>query len=160
MDNLAEKESIMIGPPARGGGARHDIMLPGHQRTNNITPGKLSQPSYLTEIHIQLVSWNLRLRGSERKKVQHKSSKWHCKILEKWTMGAGFWSNSSSLNQGEDKEVSGELNGNSPRFPKDGFPPLSEQGDNICQIKWYKEVCSRKTYTIKHWLKGAPEIWG
>ena len=66
---------------------------------------------------------------------------------------------SPSLTQGEDKEVSGELNGNSPRFPKDGFPPLSEQGDNICQIKWYKEVCSRKTYTIKHWLKGAPEIW-
>ena len=34
------KEIIMIGPPAGGGGARHDIMLPGHQRTNNITPGK------------------------------------------------------------------------------------------------------------------------
>ena len=42
---------------------------------------------------------------------------------------------SSSLTQGEDKEVSGELNGNSPIFPKDGFPPLGEQGDNICQIK-------------------------
>ena len=42
---------------------------------------------------------------------------------------------SSSLIQGEDKEVSGELNGNSSRFPKDGFPQLSEQGDNICQIK-------------------------
>ena len=51
---------------------------------------------------------------------------------------------SSSLIQGEDKEVSGELNGNSPRFPKDGCPQLSEQGDNICQIKRYKEVCSRK----------------
>ena len=38
---------------------------------------------------------------------------------------------SPSLTQGEDKEVSGELNGNSPRFPKDGFPPLSEQGDNF-----------------------------
>ena len=66
---------------------------------------------------------------------------------------------SPSLPQGEDKEVSGELNGNSPRFPKDGFPPLSAQGDNICQIKWYNDVCSRKTYTINHWLKGAPEIW-
>ena len=66
---------------------------------------------------------------------------------------------SPSLPQGEDKEVSGELNGNSPRFPKDGFPQLSEQGEIIGQIKWYKEVCSRKTYTIKHWLKGAPEIW-
>ena len=42
------KRIIMIGPPARG--ARHDIILPGHQRTNIITPGKLSQPSYLTEI--------------------------------------------------------------------------------------------------------------
>ena len=65
---------------------------------------------------------------------------------------------SPSLTQGEDKEVSGELNGNSPIFPKDGFPPLGEQGDNICQIKRYKEVSSRKTYTIKHWLKGAPEV--
>jgi len=63
---------------------------------------------------------------------------------------------SPSLTQGEDKEVSGELNGNSPRFPKDGFPPLSEQGDNICQIKRYKEVCSRKTYTINHWLTVHP----
>ncbi len=39
---------------------------------------------------------------------------------------------------------------------KDGFPQSCEQGDNICQIKWYNDVCSRKTYTIKHWLKGAP----
>ena len=44
-------------------------------------------------------------------------------------------------------------------FRQDGFPQLCEQGDNICQIKWYNDVCSRKTYTIKHWLKGAPEIW-
>ena len=43
-------------------------MLPGHQRTNNITPGKLSQPSYLTEIQIQLVSWYLRLRIPEKKR--------------------------------------------------------------------------------------------
>ena len=66
MDNLAEKESIMIGPPARGG-ARHDIILSGHLRTNIITPGKLSQPSYLTEIQIRLVSGYLRLRMSEKK---------------------------------------------------------------------------------------------
>ena len=31
---------------------------------------------------------------------------------------------SPSLTQGEDKEVSGELNGNSPRFLKDGCPQL------------------------------------
>ena len=42
---------------------------------------------------------------------------------------------SSSLTQGEDDEVADGLNGNSPRFPKDGFPSLSEQGDNIGQIK-------------------------
>ena len=47
-------------------------------------------------------------------------------------MEASSGNNSSSLNQGEDKEVSGELNGNSPIFPKDGFPPLGEQEDNIC----------------------------
>ena len=119
----------------------------------------MSQPSYPTKIQIRLVSGYLRLRIPEKKRC---NANWRDDIVRftgKWTMGAGFWSNSSSLNQGEDKEVSGELNGNSPRFPKDGFPQLSEQGDNICQIKWYKEVCSRKTYTIKHWLKGAPEIW-
>ena len=42
---------------------------------------------------------------------------------------------SPSLTQGEDKEVSGELNGNSSRLPKDGFPQLSEQGYNIWHIK-------------------------
>ena len=52
MDNLAEKESIMIGPPDEGGGARHDIMLPGHQRTNVITLENMFQPSYLMEIQI------------------------------------------------------------------------------------------------------------
>ena len=65
---------------------------------------------------------------------------------------------SPSLTQGEVKEVADELNDNSSRFLKDGFPQLCEQGDNICQIKWYNDVCSRKTYTIKHWLKGAPEV--
>ena len=44
-------------------------------------------------------------------------------------------------------------------FQKEGFPQVCQQGDNICQFKWYNDVCSRKTYTIKHWLKGAPEIW-
>ena len=39
------------------------------------------------------------------------------------------------LNQGEDEGVADELNDNSSRFPKDGFPQSCEQGDNICQIK-------------------------
>ena len=50
MDNLAEKESITIGPPARC--ARHDNNLPGHIKTNVITLGNMFQPSYPTEIQI------------------------------------------------------------------------------------------------------------
>ena len=46
MDNLAEKEAITIGPPARC--AMHDITLPGHIKTNVITLGNMFKPSYLT----------------------------------------------------------------------------------------------------------------
>ena len=46
--------------------------------------------------------------------------------------GSEFRNKSSSLNQGEDKDVADGLNDNSMRFSKDGFP---QQGDNICQIK-------------------------
>ena len=50
MVNLANEETIIIGPPARC--ARHDITLPGHIETNVITLGNMFQPSYLTEIQI------------------------------------------------------------------------------------------------------------
>ena len=46
--------------------------------------------------------------------------------------GNKFQNKSSSLNLGEDEEVADELNDNSRRFSKDGFP---QQEDNICQIK-------------------------
>ena len=49
--------------------------------------------------------------------------------------GSEFRNKSSSLNQGEGEESADGLSDNSPIFPKDGFPPLGEQGDNICQIK-------------------------
>ena len=49
--------------------------------------------------------------------------------------GSEFRIMSSLLNQGENEEVVDELSDNSSRFPKDGFPHLCEQGDNICQIK-------------------------
>ena len=51
-----------------GGGARHDIMLPGHVEINVTTLGGMSQPSYLTEIQIRLVSGYLRLRIPEKKR--------------------------------------------------------------------------------------------
>ena len=45
--------------------------------------------------------------------------------------GSKFQNKSSSLNQGEDEGVVDELNDNSSTFPKDGFPRLCEQGDNV-----------------------------
>ena len=155
MVNLVKKKTITIGPPARC--TRHDTTLPGHIKTNVITLGNVSQPSYLTRIHIWLVLGYLRLRMLDKKR---------CNTIDEMTLyhsremnyGSEFRNQSSSVNQGEDEEVADELNENSTRFPKDGFPQLWEQGDSICQIKWYNEVCSRK-YTVKHWLKGAPEIW-
>ena len=157
MAKLAKKDTTTIGPPPRGG-ARHDIMLPGHQRTNIITLGKLSLPSYLTEIQIRLVSWYLKLTMLEEKRCD---TNWRDDIEDSREMnhGSQFRNKSSSVNQWEDEEVAGGISDNSSRLTKDGFPQLCEQRDNICQIKWYNDVCLRKTYTIKHWLKGAPEIW-
>ena len=66
MDNLAEKESITIGPSARC--ARHDITLLGHIKTIVITLGNMFQPSYLTEIQICSVLGYLRLRMPEKKR--------------------------------------------------------------------------------------------
>ena len=155
--NLLKKDTTTIGPPPRGG-ARHDIMLPGHQRTNIITLGKLSLPSYLTEIQIRLVSWYLKLTMLEEKRCD---TNWRDDIEDSREMnhGSQFRNKSSSVNQREGEEVADGISDNSSRLTKDGFPQLCERGDNICQIKWYNDVCSRKTYTIKHWLKGAPEIW-
>ena len=46
------------------------------------------QPSYLPEIQIWLVSGYSRLIESRKKNeiLQHKSTKWRCEILGKWTM--------------------------------------------------------------------------
>ena len=49
--------------------------------------------------------------------------------------GSEFENKSSSLNQGEDEEVADELSEIHWDFPKDGFPQLCEQGDNICRMK-------------------------
>ena len=62
--------------------------------------------------------------------------------------GSEFRNKSSSLNQGEDEGWLMDSATIPQDFQKDGFPQSCEQGDNICQIKWYNDVCSRKTYTI------------
>ena len=63
------------------------------------------------------------------------------------------------LNQREVDGVDDGVSDNPRDFQKGGFPQLCEQGDNICLIKSYNDVCSRKTYIIKQWLKSAPETW-
>ena len=65
MANLAKKETITIGPPARC--SRHDITLLGHIKTNVITLENMSEPSYLTEIQTWLVPGYLRLRMPKKK---------------------------------------------------------------------------------------------
>ena len=65
MDNLANKETITAGHPARCAG--HAITLPSHKKINVITLGITFQPSFLTKIQIRLVSGYLRLRMSEKK---------------------------------------------------------------------------------------------
>ena len=73
--------------------------------------------------------------------------------------GSEFRNKSLSLNQGENEEVADGPNDNSSRLPERWIPQLCEQGDNICEIKWYNDVCLREIYAIKHWLKGGPNIW-
>mgnify|MGYP005834795083 CR=1 FL=1 len=64
--------------------------------------------------------------------------------------GSEFQNKSSSLTQGEDEEVADGSTTIHRDFQQDGFPQLCEQGDNIFQIEWYNDVCSRKTSSGKH----------
>ena len=133
-------------------------MLPGHQRTNIITLGKLSQPSYLTEIQIRL-GYDTSDSGCPRRKGATQIDEMTLQDSRETNYGSEFRNKSSSLNQGEEEEVADGLGAKSSNFQTDGFPQLCEHGDNICQIKWYNGVCSSKTYIIKHWLKSTPDIW-
>ena len=68
MVNLAKRDTITIGPPARC--ARHDITFPGDIKNNVKTLGNMFQPSYLTGIQILLVLGYLRLRMPEMKRCK------------------------------------------------------------------------------------------
>ena len=61
--------------------------LPIYKETNIIVLGKTFQPSYLREIQIWLVSGYSWLIESRKKNesLQHKSMRWRCEILGKWT---------------------------------------------------------------------------
>ena len=116
------------------------------------------QPSYMTGIQIWSMFGYLRLKMPEKKRCK---TNWRDNIVrfsgnELWKRvakqefvskprrgwGGGWWTQQQFIENS-----------------KDGFLQLCEQGDSIWQIKCYNEICSRKTYPIKHQLKGAAEIW-
>ena len=85
MANFLNQDTTIIGLPA--GCVGHDIHFTGYRGTNIIVLGKCSKPSYLPEIQIWLVSGYPRLIKSRKKNesLQHKSTRWRCEILGKWT---------------------------------------------------------------------------
>ena len=85
MANFFNQDTTIIGLPA--GCVGHDIHFTGYRGTNIIVLGKMFQPSYLPEIQIWLVSEYSRLIESRKKNesLQHKSTRWRCGILGRWT---------------------------------------------------------------------------
>ena len=85
MANFINQDIIITGLPA--GCVGHDIHFTGFRGTDIIVLGKCSKPSYLPEIQIWLVSGYSRLIESRKKNesLQHKSTRWRCGILGRWT---------------------------------------------------------------------------
>ena len=81
MVNLAKEDTITIGPPTRF--ARHDITLPGHINTNVITLGK-NVPTIISDRDSDPIGVRIpETQDVREEKAQHKSLKWHCKLLGK-----------------------------------------------------------------------------
>ena len=85
MANFLNQDIIITGLPA--GCVGHDIHFTGFRGTDIIVLGKCSNPSYLPKIQIWLVSGYSRLIESRKKNesLQHKSTRWRCGILGRWT---------------------------------------------------------------------------
>ena len=67
---------------------------------------------------------------------------------------------SSSLNQGEDEEVADGLSDNIIEISKKmDFHNYVNKEITFVRSKGIMMYARGKTYTNKHWLKGAPEIW-
>ena len=157
MDNLAKKKSITIGPPARC--ARHHITLPGHIKTKVITLGNMFQPSYLSEIQIWSVSKYLRRGMPERKRYNtnrrddivrfsgnelwKQVPKQEFIINPRRGWGGGWWIQQHFVKISKKMDYHNYVN-------KEITFVISND------IMMYARG---KTYTIKHWLKVAPEIW-
>ena len=82
MDNLAEKESIMIGPPAGGGvlgmTSCYRVIKDQHHNSLNVVPTILADRDS-DPIGVRIPE----TQDVREEKAQHKSLKWHCKLLGK-----------------------------------------------------------------------------
>ena len=156
MANLAKKEAILTGPPTRC--ARYDH-LTGSSKDQYYNSWNYV-PTIISDRDSDLIGDMIpQTQDVREEKVQHKSTSWHCKILGKWIMKAGPKTRVHHYAKERMRRWLMDSATIHREFQKDGFPQLSEQGVNICQIKRYNVVCSRKTYTINHWLEGEYEIW-
>ena len=155
MANLAKMETITIGPSFSC--ARHDITLPIYKDQCN------NSWKYVPTIVSDRDSDLIGVRIPQTQDAWEERCNTNCQDDKVRFSGIVLWKRAPKqefiIKSRRGEEVADWLSDNSLRFSKDWFPHLCEQGDIICQIKWYKEVCSSKTYTVKHWLKGPPEIW-
>ena len=73
--------------------------------------------------------------------------------------GSKFRNQSSSLNQGEDEEVADGLSDIASISQKMDFHNYVNKEITFVISNDIMMYARGKTYTNKHWLKGAPEIW-
>ena len=139
MDNLAEKESITTSPPTRCD--RHDLTLPIYKDQCNNSWKYV--PTIISDRDSDLI-------GARMPQTQ---DAWEEKVQQNWRddnvrfSGNVLWKRvpkQEFIIKWRGEEVADWLSDHSLKFSKDGFPHLCEQGDNICRIKWYNDVCSRK----------------
>ena len=81
MNNFAKKGTMTIGPPARC--ARHKITLSGHIKTN-VYNFWTYVPTIISDQDSDLIGVRIpETQDVREEKAQHKSLKWHCKLLGK-----------------------------------------------------------------------------
>ena len=98
MANFLKQDTIIIGLSAGWCWPRHPLYQ--LSRDQYYSSWEMFQPSSLPEIQIWLVSGYTRLIESRKKNgsLQHKSTRWRCEILGKWTMIASSktWAGSAT----------------------------------------------------------------
>ena len=124
----------------------------GYLETDVIILGRCSNHHICPRFQIWLVPWHIRLSGLEKKEDATQIDELHYKILGKWIMDSGPETRVHHYAKEKMRRWLMDSATIHREFQKDGFPQLCEQEDNICQIKWYNDVCSRKhTQLIIGW---------